>query len=82
MSIEKAKKVIERIENTLISDLKSLKVVAVEREESIILYKKLPGGLNYTLFLAGLVASETLGFFMSNDSSVCRSVKIGVKPYL
>lgn len=73
MDRENAKKIIERIEGTLIKDLKSLKIIAEEREKEKTFYKKLSGGLNYTLFLIGLIASETLGFFISEDSAAGRS---------
>jgi hypothetical protein len=59
---EKAKKIIERLEGTLIADLKSIKITAEKRLNGVDAYKNLPGGLNFSLFLMGLIASETIGY--------------------
>jgi len=66
---EKVLKVIDRIEGTLISDLISLKSISEELYNNDLLSKKLPGGINFTLFLTGLVACETLGYFLNKSSS-------------
>jgi len=73
LSIEKAKKIIDRIEGTLIADIKSLKIIAEEKEDSATFKEQLPGGLNYTLFLIGLIASEALGFLIKKDSKEGRT---------
>ncbi|MBI5416688.1 hypothetical protein HZA55_01870 [Candidatus Poribacteria bacterium] len=66
---EKTQKIIERLDGTLIADLRSLKVVAEKRQNHERLKKYLPGGLNFALFLFGLIACETLGFFIKKDSN-------------
>ncbi|MEW8375799.1 MAG: hypothetical protein AB2722_17965 [Candidatus Thiodiazotropha sp.] len=73
MSKENAKKVLSRLEGTIISDLKSLIVVAQERGESEVLQEKLPGGFNYLLHITALIACETLGYFINKNSSEGRS---------
>jgi hypothetical protein len=73
LSKEKAIKVIERLEGTLIADLKSLKIIAEERSESASLQAKLPGAFNFLLFITGLIACETLGYFI-NKASEERSI--------
>jgi hypothetical protein len=70
---DKAKKVIDRLEGTLIADLKSLKIIAGERFGSNPLKEKLPGGFNYLLFITGLIACETLGYFINKASEGGRS---------
>jgi hypothetical protein len=71
--MEKAKKVIERLEGTLIADLKSIKISAEKRLKGVDTYKDLPGGLNFSLFLMGLIASETIGYFLTKGSDTGRS---------
>ena len=73
MSKEKAIKVIDRLEGTLIADLKSLKIIAEERSESASLQAKLPGAFNFLLFITGLIACETLGYFINKASEEGRS---------
>ncbi len=68
LSTDKAKKVLDRLEGTLIADLKSLKIIAEDRSESSSLKERLPGAFNYLLFITGLIASETLGYFINKDS--------------
>ena len=68
MRIDKALKVIDRLEGTLIADLKSLKVIAQERLADKLLQEKMPGAFNFAIFLTGLVACETLGYFINPDS--------------
>lgn len=68
LSKEKALKVIERLEGTLIADLKSLKIIAEERERDKLLQEQLPGAFNFTVFLTGLVACETLGYLINAKS--------------
>jgi len=68
LSTDKAKKVLDRLEGTLIADLKSLKIIAEDRSGSSSLKEKLPGAFNYLLFITGLIASETLGYFINKDS--------------
>jgi hypothetical protein len=73
LSKENALKIIERLEGTLIADLKSLKVIAEERNESTSLQEKLPGGFNYLLHITALISCETLGYFIKKDSEEGRS---------
>lgn len=73
MSKEKAIKVISRLEGTLIADLKSLKTIAEERSGSALLQEKLPGGFNFLLFISGLIACETIGYFITKSSQEGRS---------
>lgn len=73
MRKEKAIKVIERLEGTLIADLKSLKIVAEERSGSASLQEKLPGAFNFLLLITGLIACETLGYFINKASEEGRS---------
>ena len=73
MSKDNALKVIARLEGTLISDLKSLKVISEERCESETLQEKLPGAFNYLLHITALIACETLGYLINKDSSGGRS---------
>lgn len=73
MSKEKTVKVIARLEGTLIADLKSLKIIAEERSESASLQEKLPGAFNFLLLITGLIACETLGYFISKESKEGRS---------
>jgi hypothetical protein len=73
LSKEKAIKVIDRLEGTLIADLKSLKIIAEERSESASLQAKLPGAFNFLLFITGLIACETLGYFINKASEEGRS---------
>ena len=68
MSKEKTVKVIDRLEGTLIADLKSLKIIAEERSESPSLQEKLPGAFNFLLLITGLIACETLGYFINTES--------------
>lgn len=68
MSKENALKVIERLEGTLVADLKSLKVIAKERTTDKSLQDKMPGAFNFAIFLTGLVACETLGYFINKES--------------
>ena len=70
---EKAKIIIERLEGTLIADLKSIKITAENRLNGIDAYKNLPGGLNFALYLIGLIASETIGYFINEGSDTGRS---------
>jgi len=73
VSKENALKVIDRLEGTLIADLKSLKIIAEERSQSTSLQEKLPGGLNFLLHIAALISCETLGYFIKKDSQEGRS---------
>lgn len=73
MSKENALKVIDRLEGTLMADLKSLKIVAEERSQSTSLQEKLPGGFNFLLHLAALISCETLGYFIKKDSQEGRT---------
>ena len=68
MSKEKALSIVDHIEGTLIADLQSLELVALERQSDNEMKSKLPGALNYTLFLTGLIACETIGFLISEKS--------------
>lgn len=73
MMSEKTQKIIERLEGTLIADLKCIKIVAEKRQKGIDDYKDLPGGLNFSLFLMGLIASDTIGYFITKKSNTGRS---------
>jgi hypothetical protein len=73
VSRENALKVIDRLEGTLIADLKSLKIIAEERSQSTSLQEKLPGGFNFLLHIAALISCETLGYFIKKDSQEGRS---------
>ena len=73
MNKEKAVKVIARLEGTLIADLKSLKIIAEERSESASLQEKLPGAFNFLLLITGLIACETLGYYINKASEEGRS---------
>lgn len=73
MSKEKTIKVINRLEGTLIADLKSLKIIAEARSESTLLQELLPGGFNFLLLITGLIACETLGYFITKASHEGRS---------
>ena len=73
MSKETALKVIDRLDGTLIADLKSLKIIAEERSESSSLQEKLPGGFNYLLHITALISCEILGFFIKKDAQEGRS---------
>ena len=73
MSKENALKIIDRLEGTLIADLKSLKIIAEERSQSDSLQEKLPGGFNFTLHLVALISCETLGYLLKKDSQEGRS---------
>lgn len=70
---KKANTIIERLEGTLIADLKSIKITAENRLNGVDAYKSLPGGLNFSLFLMGLIASETVGYFISKETDAGRS---------
>ena len=70
---EKSKKVIERLEGTLIADLKTIMVTAEKRHNGDDAFKALPGGLNFSLFLMGLIAAETIGYLITKDSVSGRS---------
>jgi hypothetical protein len=73
LSKEKAIRVIDRLEGTLIADIKSLKIIAEKRSESALLQEELPGGFNFLLLVSGLIACETLGYFISKSSQEGRS---------
>ncbi|MBA3013901.1 MAG: hypothetical protein FP815_02990 [Desulfobulbaceae bacterium] len=73
MSKGKAKRILDRLEGTLIADLKSLKIIAEERSKSDSLKEKLPGAFNFSLFITGLIACETLGFFINKTAEDGRS---------
>lgn len=77
MSKEKTVKVIDRLEGTLIADLKSLKIIAEERSESASLQEKLPGAFNFLLLITGLIACETLGYFINKESKESKESKEG-----
>jgi len=73
LNTEKSIKIISRIEGTLISDLRSIKIIAEERNNSDLLKNKYPGGLNFTIFISSLIACETLGYFIKSNSDAGRS---------
>lgn len=73
MNKESALKVLERIEGTLIADLRSLMTIAEERSDSVSLQEKLPGGFNYLLHISALIACETLGYILKKGAQEGRS---------
>jgi hypothetical protein len=73
LSKEKTIKVINRLEGSLIADLKSLKIIAEARSESTSLQELLLGGFNFLLLITGLIACETLGYFITKASHEGRS---------
>lgn len=73
MTTEKAQRIIDRLEGTLIADLKTIKLIAEKRNNNEEMYECLPGGLNFALFLFGLIASETIGFYITKDTNAGRT---------